>query len=107
MSQSLSSDITRASTSSRSGEEGNNKSKKQQKKAQNGSEGTSPQEQFLLFQKEKLAKVSDYRKRKLDIMEELLQLERRRTVALEKIAASTDCARSSPPLSLSPVIKFL
>ncbi|XP_061180787.1 myb-related transcription factor, partner of profilin-like, partial [Saccostrea echinata] len=34
-----------------------------------GSEETSPQEQYLIFQKEKLAKVSDYRKRKLDIME--------------------------------------
>ncbi|XP_021357693.1 uncharacterized protein LOC110453167 [Mizuhopecten yessoensis] len=67
----------------------------------------SVQEQFLLFEKEKMEKVEEYREKNLLIMNEMLQLQRRRTAAIEQIASSDLAAdsKASPPLSLSPIIK--
>ncbi|XP_021355582.1 myb-related transcription factor, partner of profilin-like [Mizuhopecten yessoensis] len=64
----------------------------------------SVQEQFLLFEKEKMEKVEESREKNLLIMNEMLQLQRRRTAAIEQIASSD--SKASPPLSLSPIIQF-
>ena len=62
--------------------------------------------EFLSLERQKMASQESYRQRKLMIMEEMLQLQRRSTEALEKICDSMQQKENSQPFSLSPVIKF-
>ena len=62
--------------------------------------------EFLSLERQKMASQESYRQRKLMIMEEMLQLQRRSTEALEKICDSMQHEENSQPFSLSPVIKF-
>nr|XP_022306231.1 acidic leucine-rich nuclear phosphoprotein 32 family member A-like isoform X2 [Crassostrea virginica] len=67
-------------------------------------EGEQLRTEFLRFEREKHEEMKEYRKRKLDILEEMLQLQRRSTMALELIA--TKCQSVNSPYSISPVIKL-
>ncbi|XP_056001535.1 uncharacterized protein LOC125656724 [Ostrea edulis] len=79
----------------------NKKSTKEQKHGE-----YSPEIQYLSMEKEKMEKLETYRKRKLEIMEEMLKLQQQSTAALERISESLQPGGRSPPFSLSPVIKF-
>ena len=62
---------------------------------------------FLNLEKEKMASVERYREKKLEIMEEMLALQRRSTLALEQINDNLKHGNSQyQSYSLSPVIKF-
>ncbi|XP_022313736.2 uncharacterized protein LOC111118512 [Crassostrea virginica] len=71
-----------------------------------GSGETDEMTEFLSLERQKMASQESYRQRKLMIMEEMLQLQRRSTEALEKICDSMQHKENSQPFSLSPVIKF-
>lgn len=64
--------------------------------------------QLLSMEEEKISKLETYRSRKIKILEEMLELQRRSTIAVESISNSMHQSGNSQPLSLSlsPVIKF-
>ena len=62
---------------------------------------------FLNLEKEKMASVERYREKKLEVMEEMLALQRRSKLALEQINDNLKHGNSQhQSYSLSPVIKF-
>jgi hypothetical protein len=66
----------------------------------------STQIEYLFMKREKARKTEEYRKRKLEVMEEMLSLQQQSTAALLKISESLATPSSPPSLMLSPVIKF-
>jgi hypothetical protein len=60
------------------------------------------------MKKAKIEKTEAYRKRKLEILEEMLHHQKESTAALKTIAESLVQPPTSPPMSLalSPIIKF-
>lgn len=63
--------------------------------------------QLLTMKEEKMAKLEVYRSYKIKTLEEMLQLQRRRNIAVEPISNSMQLGNSLPlSTSLSPVIKF-
>ena len=75
-----------------------------------GNDGSSSvQEEFLAWEKVKEQKLGEYRARKLEFyntlinnQEEIIKLQRRTTIALESLVSTL----SDNSLTLSPVIKF-
>ncbi|CAC5378181.1 unnamed protein product [Mytilus coruscus] len=66
------------------------------------------EERYFLLEESKLQKIEMYRAKKLKIMEQMLEMQRRSTVALEAIRASqrTEHQFGIDLHCLSPVIKF-
>lgn len=79
-----------------------------------GDESYNLRREFLDGEREKNKTAEDYRKKKISLLEkivqqqsELIEIQRRTTTALEVIATKFhESTQSSSPYSLSPVIKF-
>lgn len=79
-----------------------------------GDESYNLRREFLDGEREKNKTAEDYRKKKISLLEkivqqqsELIEIQRRTTTALEVIATKFHASTQSPsPYSLSPVIKF-
>lgn len=53
------------------------------------------------MEEEKISKLEEYRSRKIKILEEMLELQRRSTIAVESISNSMQQSGNSQPLSMS------